>query len=83
MVVSMMQTLTVPILGVIRREPAEHLATRASPLPAEGRFTVCFALGAGAFVLVVLVALAGLTNARPFVRPRHGTRLPERWKTWH
>ncbi|MEU7937594.1 MFS transporter [Microbispora bryophytorum] len=64
-------------------EPAEHLATRASALPAEGRFTVCFALGAGAFALVVLVALAGLTNARTLVRPRHETRPPERWKTWH
>ncbi|GAB3881924.1 hypothetical protein GCM10027612_11740 [Microbispora bryophytorum subsp. camponoti] len=77
---SVASALAATLLAV---EPAAHLATRASALPAEGRFTVCFALGAGAFVLVVLVALAGLTNARTFVRTRHETRPPERWKTWH
>ncbi|GAB3131534.1 MFS transporter [Microbispora hainanensis] len=50
-------------------QPAGHLATRAASLPAEGRFTACFALGGGAFVLVVLIALTGITS----VRPRHDT----------
>ncbi|SNS44400.1 hypothetical protein SAMN05216276_1009166 [Streptosporangium subroseum] len=51
-------------------EPVERLAFQASALPAEDRFTVCFALGGGAFALIVLVALVGLADAHPRVRPR-------------
>jgi hypothetical protein len=48
-------------------KPAEQLTPGASVLPSEGRFTLCFCLAAGAFVLVVVLALAGLA-ARTSVR---------------
>ncbi|MEV5710512.1 hypothetical protein [Actinoallomurus sp. NPDC052274] len=47
-------------------------------LPPEGRFTLGFSLSGGALVLVVVVALVGLTTARPSAPHELGTRcVPE------
>jgi MFS family permease len=60
-------------------KPAEQLTPGASILPSEGRFTWCFCLAAGAFVLVVVLALAGLWRPAPAGSPRLRAVNSRRW----
>jgi MFS family permease len=57
-------------------KPVKNLTPRVFVLPPEGRFTLGFSLAGGALVLVVVVALIGLTTAHPDAGPPHelGTR---------
>lgn len=52
------------VTTLLASKTIEHLPAGVPPLPAESRFTLSFALAGGAFLLVGLVALIGLTARR-------------------
>ncbi|MEU4797937.1 MFS transporter [Streptomyces sp. NPDC023327] len=56
------------ITSLLASKTLDHLPAGAPPLPAESQFTLSFAIAGVAFVLIVAVALVGLTKHKPQVR---------------